>query len=73
MKEFAVKHPVVTFLAVVVVCDTVLKLGKIIGITKVHKNATLACACSAILNGTDTDAEINKEETDNDEPAGDIQ
>lgn len=71
MKEFAVKHPVVTFLAVVVVCDTVLKLGKIIGITKVHRNAALAC--SAILSGTATDAEENKEETNNDEPAGDIQ
>ena len=71
MKEFAMKHPVVAFLAVAVVCDTVLKLGKIIGITKVHKNATLAC--SAILSEAAMDAEENKEETNNDEPAGDIQ
>lgn len=70
MKEFAVKHPWITLLAVVEVCDCIIKLGKLVSFNRTVKYLASA---GLTLDDIDTDAEENKEETNNDEPAGDIQ
>lgn len=70
MKEFAVRHPWITLFAVVEVCDCIIKLGKMVSLTITAKHLA---SIGLTLDDIDTDAEENKEETNNDEPAGDIQ
>lgn len=69
MKEFACKHPFITFLIIDEVVTGIVNLGRMIYNYKTKKHNDIMAACR---DSEETD-DATEEETTNDEPAGDIQ